>query len=221
MDRFSAYLLVRRHLKRRSSRNQALAVEAVMEALAVHAEQPQTEWGVLGLLSQLDLEYAEQNPAARGRAASQQARLEGAPEAHARHLERWCRDAVLAADPGQPEDPPLQTTRQADDGDEEQGDEELHQVEQALLLATTLAEKMLGTGARTGPGAGAHDEAEARAPGRVFKADALAGDLDLRRQQGDPVGDAIDAALTSLDLTASSAANLTLAAFARITQDLR
>jgi hypothetical protein len=123
MDRFSAYLLVRRHLKRPRSRNQALAVEAIMEELAARLDQPGEEWGVLGLLSQMDLEFAEQNPKARGQTASQQAVLEGLDGAAAQHLERWCQ-------PLAPEPPPG----------------ELEPVEHALLLATTLAEEALGSG---------------------------------------------------------------------------
>jgi hypothetical protein len=89
MDRFSAYLLVRRHLKRPASRNQALAVEAIMEDLAVHLGQPSEQWGIVGLLSQLDLEYALHNPKARGRVAEEQAQLEGLDPELAQCLGRW------------------------------------------------------------------------------------------------------------------------------------
>jgi len=81
MDRFTAYLLVRRFLKRPESRNRALATEAIMEELATTlgpAASPAPEsWGVLGLLSQLDLEYAEHNLDVRGATAREQAVLEG------------------------------------------------------------------------------------------------------------------------------------------------
>lgn len=93
MDRFSAYLLIRRGLKRRSSRTQALATEAIMEELAAHAGQPPEHWGVMGLLCQLDHEYAEHNPRVRGKAARQQAELEGLDPAQAQSLERWCQPA--------------------------------------------------------------------------------------------------------------------------------
>jgi len=121
MDRFSAYLLVRRHLKRPESRNQALAVEAIMEDLGRRRGEPETQWGVLGLLSQLDLEYAEQNPERRGRTAREQSELEGLPAAQSGHLERWCRYLQPEADP---------TT-------------ELAPVEHALLAATELAGMVL------------------------------------------------------------------------------
>jgi hypothetical protein len=89
MDRFFAYLLVRRHLKRPASRNQALAVEAIMEELAAHLGHPPEQWGIVGLFSQLDLEYAEHNPKARGRVAEEQARLEGLEPELAKSLGRW------------------------------------------------------------------------------------------------------------------------------------
>lgn len=89
MDRFSAYLVVRRHLRWPRSRNRALLAEAVMEQLAAHLGQPAQPWGVVGLLSQIDLEYARANPDARGGAAAQQARLEGLDEAATGALARW------------------------------------------------------------------------------------------------------------------------------------
>jgi hypothetical protein len=89
MDRFTAYLLVRRFLRQRASRNQALVVEAIMEELAVRHGAPAAVWGLLGLLSQLDLEYAQTNPDARGRTAGEQARLEGLEADLAGHLDRW------------------------------------------------------------------------------------------------------------------------------------
>jgi hypothetical protein len=91
MDRFSAYLLVRRFLRTDSARNRALAVEAMMEDLAARLGEPDASvWGLLGLLSQMDLEYAEHNPKARGKTARQQAELEGLSQEAARSLERWC-----------------------------------------------------------------------------------------------------------------------------------
>ena len=179
MDRFSAYLLVRRHLKRSGSRNQALAVEAIMEEVAAHLEQPSPPWGVLGLLSQLDLEYAEQNPEVRGRTASEQALLDGLPEADARRLVRCFS--------------PLQAHRD---------DETLEQVELALLGSTLIAEEALG-----------HD--------RERPAESLAHDLELLRQRGDPRGNALDRALTELQLTAGEAAEKATVALQRIAQDLR
>lgn len=122
MDRFSAYLLVRRHLKRPQSRNQALAAEALMEEFARELGQPQDRWGVLGMLGQLDLEYAEQNPEVRGRTAREQAEMEGIAPHEAEHLERWCGHLR----------PPRQDAAS-----------ELADVEHALGLATTLAEEAL------------------------------------------------------------------------------
>lgn len=128
MDRFSAYLLVRRHLRRPDSRNQALTVEAVMEQIASHLDQVPHRWGVLGLLSQLDLEYSEQNPGTRGVTARQQAELEGLDPSEAIHLERWCRHLRQAPGP-----------RAAD---------ALAPVELGLLLSTILAEHLQPGGSK-------------------------------------------------------------------------
>jgi len=92
MDRFSAYLLVRRFLRRPESRNRALAVEVIMEELARGlgplARPAPESWGVMGLLSQLDLEYGESNPEARGKASRDQALLEGLDQELAESLAR-------------------------------------------------------------------------------------------------------------------------------------
>lgn len=121
MDRFSVFLLVRRHLQRRSSRNQALAVEAIMEDLASHLGERAEHWGVMGLLSQLDLEYAEHNPEIRGTSAAQQAEMEGLQPDEARHLRRWC-----LLDHGPTSEAPTFAA-----------------VEQALFLASYLVEQAL------------------------------------------------------------------------------
>jgi hypothetical protein len=128
MDRFSAYLLVRRHIKRPENRNQALVAEAIMEELAARLGQPQGVWGVMGLLSQLDLEYTAQNPAARGRTARQQAELEGlAPEKSA-PLEGWCRHLAPPSFEGLEELAPPEPTL----------------LEAGLLVSTSVAENILG-----------------------------------------------------------------------------
>jgi predicted hydrolase (HD superfamily) len=181
MDRFSAYLLVRRHLKRSASRNQALAVEAIMEEIGRRRGEPAEQWGVLGLLSQLDLEYAEQNPQARGRTAREQAELEGLASPQGQHLERWCRHVRPDADPG-----------------------ELATVEQALLLATVLAEACL-----------AKEEASDEA------VPSLARELELMLGRGDRRGEELDRAIDALELTTSEAAVAAVNAMQRIAQDLR
>jgi predicted hydrolase (HD superfamily) len=119
MDRFSAFLLVRRGLKQRESRNLALATEAIMESLAARVGEPPEQWGVVGLLSQLDVEYSEHNPRARGRTARQQAELEGLAPELAQSLERW-------RQPGPTEDRTM--------------------LEHALVLAAALAEAALERG---------------------------------------------------------------------------
>ena len=142
MDRFSAFLLVRRGLKQRESRNLALATEAIMESLAARVGEPPEQWGVVGLLSQLDVEYSEHNPKARGRTARQQAELEGLDPELAQSLERWCQ-------PDLPEDRP--------------------QIEHALVLATALAEAALQRGLSS---ALELDEALAASLGRDLGAEA-------------------------------------------------
>ncbi len=90
MDRFSAFLLTRRHLKEPSSRNRAVIVESIMELLAQRLGYSPNTWSLLGLLSQLDLEYSRFNPICRGKTARQQAELEGLDPDLAQSLERWC-----------------------------------------------------------------------------------------------------------------------------------
>jgi hypothetical protein len=127
IDRFSAYLLIRRFLKRPDSRNQALAVEAIMEELAGRRGQSRSDWGIVGMLSQLDLEYTEQNPHARGRTARQQAETEGLTPEEAAPLERWCASWI------NPQEEGLLSR-----------DEEPAPLEDALVLATMAAEGALG-----------------------------------------------------------------------------
>jgi hypothetical protein len=237
VDRFSAYLLVRRFLRRPASRNQALAVEAIMQELAAHASEGSELWGLLGLLSQLDLEYAESNPRARGLTARQQAELEGLAPEHAICLERWCAPAAAAQPPP---------------------------IEDALVVASLLGALALGssssevpdleegepegvcpggrrvwrgkgqTGARAPRGTGAscapeeQESTERRRP--VERAtialddglgERLGRELELRRQQGDPQGDRLDEALTRLRLAGGEAGRLALIGLRRAVQDFR
>lgn len=90
MDRFGVYLLVRQYLKQPDSRNRALLAEAIMEELADHNDQPREQWAILGLFSQIDLEYAATNPEVRGLAARQHALTEGIAPEQADHLSGWC-----------------------------------------------------------------------------------------------------------------------------------
>lgn len=81
MDRLTAYLLAKRHLRQPEGRHDARRAEVVMEAFARRAEHDAELWAVMGLLSAVDSEYAAHNPKARGVVASEQAALEGvAPE---------------------------------------------------------------------------------------------------------------------------------------------
>jgi hypothetical protein len=210
VDRFSAYLLVRRFLRRPDSRNQALAVEAIMQELAEHVREAGELWGLLGLLSQLDLEYAERNPRARGVTARQQAELEGLAPEHAICLERWCAPAA-PAQPGPP-------------------------VEDALVVASLLGALALGASSelpdleegepegRTEQGSTERGRAVERRSTVDLDDDLarrLGRELDLRRQQGDPQGDRLDEALARLRLDGHEAGRLALAGLRRAVQDFR
>jgi hypothetical protein len=198
MDRFSAYLLIRRFLRRSSSRNRALAVEAIMEALARRAGQPPEAWGVLGLLSQLDLEYAERNPDARGATAREQAELEGLAGEQAASLARWCSSSDADAP-----------------------------VELALLVADALAVSALDlpSGDDVEEDEPADDEPRQGVPRAWLFPDDLASrltqELELARQAGDPRGDRLNRALDRLGIEGRDAGQLALAALRRVAQDLR
>lgn len=98
MDRFSAVLLLRRFLKRKESRRRAEIGETIMQRLSVRENErhknvsDEESWAVLGLLSHLDLEYAESNRVAQGKTAREQALIEGLSPTLAVHLERWLDD---------------------------------------------------------------------------------------------------------------------------------
>jgi hypothetical protein len=199
MDRFSAYLLIRRFLRRSSSRNRALAIEAIMEELARRAGQPPEAWGVLGLLSQLDLEYAEGNPDARGVTAREQAELEGLDGEEAASLGRWC---------------------SSDGGDTP--------VEHALILADALAAGALDLPTdddvddESPEDGAAADRPAARAwlfPDEL--AARLERELELARQRGDVAGERLDRALEHLGIESRDAGQLALGALRRAAQDLR
>jgi hypothetical protein len=196
MDRFSATLLVRRTLRRRDSRRHAILVEAIMEELAPRASESPECWAVMGLLSQLDLEYSETNPLARGHTSRQQAVLEGVPPELARSLEQWCRVAAPMSEKG-PETRPL--------------------VEDALFLADFLAHGLL---ARPEAHSSARQSQAAPAQERGL-IEGLGRELALRRQSGDGRGDRLDAALERLGMDGLRAARATVVAMKRVAQDLR
>jgi hypothetical protein len=201
MDRFSAYLLLRRFLRRPSSRELALAIEGIMEELADHCAPDQsTEWGILGLLSQLDLEYSARNARVRGATARAQAELEGLAPALARSLESF-RGPASSSD--------------------------ARPVEDALVLAEVLGRAALGfeEDALEDPDEETPDE-EAPAPrarrerSEGFEAD-LARALELRAGRGDPAGDRLEGALEGLGLDPARAARLALQGLRRAEGDPR
>ena len=60
-----------------------------MEQMAKNLSKDAEQWEVMGLLSQLDLEAAENNPKNLGKIARQQAELEGLSPTLGKHLENW------------------------------------------------------------------------------------------------------------------------------------
>jgi predicted hydrolase (HD superfamily) len=89
VTRFEAFLLLRKRIRDRSLIKNCLAVEAIMEDLAVHfGEEPQT-WGLAGLLHEMDNEFTENNPGAKGKIAAEIARNEGAPDVICRALGKF------------------------------------------------------------------------------------------------------------------------------------
>jgi hypothetical protein len=251
VDRFSAYLLIRRYLRRPASRNHALVVEAIMQELAARAGEPGEQWGVLGLLSQLDLEYAERNPRARGVTARQQAELEGLAPEQAACLERWCtvhaRGAHAPHGSGTLERPfapghssahlPLPSPTPSTSGATPASP--VVAVEDALFVACALGDLALGYGRSQDLELERPEEPELEEPEleeaerrgrRQASRPQLDGDdlarrlgreLELRRQQGDPEGDRLDEALARLQLDGDEAGRLALAGLRHAAEDLR
>jgi predicted hydrolase (HD superfamily) len=94
MDRFSAYLLLKRLLRDPAHRRRARIVAGTMERIAARLAQPEEAWGVMGLLAHLDVAFTAQNPEARGRVARELAEVEGlGPEVGAT-LERWAAEVA-------------------------------------------------------------------------------------------------------------------------------
>lgn len=97
MDRVSAYLLVKTHLRRPESRRRARRLEAMVEAIAERVPQAEAErWAAFALLACIDHDYAEHNPDARGATAAEQAALEGVAEADCAILRGWREGALRA-----------------------------------------------------------------------------------------------------------------------------
>lgn len=62
MDRDEALGLVKAHLKNKNLIKHSLAVEACMKALAEHLDQDVVQWGLAGILHDLDYEITEKSP---------------------------------------------------------------------------------------------------------------------------------------------------------------
>jgi hypothetical protein len=98
MDRVSAYLLVKTHLRRPESRRRARRLEAIVEAISSTVASGDVErWGAFALLACIDDEYAEHNPEARGVTAAEQAALEGVDATGCAVLRGWREGALRAS----------------------------------------------------------------------------------------------------------------------------
>jgi len=63
MDRQEAYKLVKKHLKNKNLVKHTLAVEAVMRRLARRLGEDEEEWGLAGLLHDIDYDETKDDPA--------------------------------------------------------------------------------------------------------------------------------------------------------------
>ena len=98
MNRFDAFLLLRRRVRDRELVKRCLAVEALLEDLAMRLEGRSEEWGLAGLLHEVDCEFTESNPGSKGTVAADIVRSDGGPAQVVRALMDFRR-------PGPHEDP--------------------------------------------------------------------------------------------------------------------
>ncbi len=66
MDRTGAFSLLSQHLKTKNLINHCIACEAIMRKLAKHFGEDEEEWGLAGLLHDLDYEYTKDKPEEHG-----------------------------------------------------------------------------------------------------------------------------------------------------------
>ncbi|MCX6113252.1 MAG: HDIG domain-containing protein [Proteobacteria bacterium] len=66
MDRNSALKLLKKHVKNQNTIKHSLASEAVLRALARRLGENEDEWGLAGLLHDVDYEISEGNPSIHG-----------------------------------------------------------------------------------------------------------------------------------------------------------
>jgi putative nucleotidyltransferase with HDIG domain len=62
MDRDAAWKLVRQHVKNKNLRKHMLATEAVMRRLARHFNADEEQWGLVGLLHDIDYDQTANDP---------------------------------------------------------------------------------------------------------------------------------------------------------------
>ena len=80
IKREKAWELVEKHIKNENLRKHCLAVEAIMKALARHFKQDQQQWGILGLVHDLDWEKSKNQPVNHGLETEKILRKENFPE---------------------------------------------------------------------------------------------------------------------------------------------
>ncbi len=108
MNREEAHALLMRHVKNKNLRKHCLAVEAVMKALARHFGEDEGQWGLAGLLHDLDYDETANDMARHGYRTVEMLQDKGLSQeilhailAHPGHVEResLMDKALYCADP--------------------------------------------------------------------------------------------------------------------------
>lgn len=108
MECSEAFALMRQHIQTVNLQKHVLAVEAVMRALARRLNEDETDWGLAGLLHDLDFEYTKESPQRHTMQTLElledynlDPRILHAIQAHAGHvpLESSMDKAIYCADP--------------------------------------------------------------------------------------------------------------------------
>ncbi|MBT1247516.1 MULTISPECIES: HD domain-containing protein [unclassified Thermosipho (in: thermotogales)] len=66
MNRNEAFELLKEHIKTKNLIKHCIATEALMRKFAKHFNEDEEEWGIAGLLHDLDYEYTKDDPALHG-----------------------------------------------------------------------------------------------------------------------------------------------------------
>jgi putative nucleotidyltransferase with HDIG domain len=86
MDREEILDSIRANIQDKNMRKHMLATEAIMRALAKRFEEDEDEWGLTGLLHDIDVELVEDEPSSHSKLGADIARELGASEAMARAI---------------------------------------------------------------------------------------------------------------------------------------